>query len=301
MLWELGRLLGTGFGVSIGLALALRLLVNQFVAPTLRRSMLRDSGGGESDQPPPVHPLLSAVHSCVLAVSLAAALLAGVTVQRGELAAPTQYWHWLPIAGLAVALVYSPATLLPTLLRRIGWAAAAAWSAWLLVPTWPNLEPTQTVMIPMLAVYLFFLGWLFERAANRARAGQHFTVLIVTAITLAVCVAVLFSLEYAEVALMVAASLAGCWLSTIIVKCEQASLVPLMACTSLLLGGIAFVSYVYPQPPIYEFLLVPLVPTAMLFSPAEGDGRIGFWRPMLPSAVVLVVVLIVLLIQHGFA
>lgn len=305
MLWELGRLLGllgAGFGVSLGLALALRLLQRAMLRQSKwQDSSLHDPGGGETVQPPPVNPPLPALASIVLPISLAAGLLVAVTIQRGEVAAPTQYWHWLPIAGLATALVYSPFTLLPTLPRRIGWAIAAAWSAWLLVPTWPNLEPAPSVLIPCVAIYLFCLGWLYELAASRGRAAQHFTILIATSVTLSGSIAVLFSLAYAEVALMIAASLAGCWISTMIVKCKLGSLVPVMTCASLLLGGIAFASFIYPQPPIYEFLLVPLVPTAMQFALPAGDGKFGFLRPMLPCVAVLGVVLLVLLIRHGFA
>ena len=145
---------------------------------------------------------------------------------------------------------------------------AALVSAWLVVPLWESLWPSRVVLIPLAAVGFSLLIVGYRRGARQTSELTTMGVLGAVSILLAIAITAVFSLEFGKLAAVFTAAGGGS-LAFAVWQREPAKsgvLSDLMPTAAVVLGGTAFVSYVYPQTPVYEFLLFPLTPLAWLFA-----------------------------------
>ena len=194
----------------------------------------------------------------VLSLACSIALLVGTTRLRGELGMPKLYWHWLPLIALVTCLVGSPLTVGTTRWRAVAGPILGLAAAWCLVPAWDTLVPGRHVYVPLLGIYFATLIWLYGTVGRRLVSREIVFALIATATAVSIGIAAVVSMKYGHLAAIVATGLAGCWAASWIFKLEENASIGLMWCAASMIGGIAFVGYVYPNPPVYELLLLPI-------------------------------------------
>jgi len=175
-----------------------------------------------------------------------------------------RHWHWLPYLA-AVAMVLGPLALangIHPAERGIVQLLLALLAAWLLVPTWPDLQPSRPVYIAFLTGYLLLLSILLDLLISRLPGPLLLVQLALVAIGIAILLAVFSSLKFGQIAGIAAAALAGCagaaaWCRS---ACNARGLVLGFV---VILGGSAFVGYLDHQPPLTGLLLVPAAPLAL--------------------------------------
>jgi hypothetical protein len=180
---------------------------------------------------------------------------------------PTTYWHWLPYLGLAAAGVGS-LTLASGIHWAERWIAAlllAGLSAWYLVPTWGQLEPTRVWHVTVLAAYMAALIACLAPLSRQMAADRWLAYLGTSAFVSAVTTAIAVSLRFGQVGTILAASLLGlaaiAWLSPATIQpIRSQTIVPWYA---ILVGGMAYVAYVNPSPRLPGFIFMPLAPVAL--------------------------------------
>jgi hypothetical protein len=145
--------------------------------------------------------------------------------------------------------------------RMAAYAAIAIVAAWVLVPTWPNLWPSRAMCVPLLAAYFTALAALLERLADRVSPILLVWMLAATAGGVALLVSARSSLSYGQMAGIGAAAFAAVavmwslhWWSAIPVGLGLAF--------SVIIGGWAFIAAIYPNPPLFGYLLVTAAPLA---------------------------------------
>ncbi len=203
---------------------------------------------------------------------------------------PKRHWHWLPYLGLG-AMIIGPIGLARGVFAVERWLlllALAIVAAWLLVPTWASLQPPRSVYVPILAGYLLLLSVLLEPLPARVPGRLLLALLSIVALSVAVAIAALVSLNYARVAAIAAAAIVGCCVASFFYFHESMTrgLIPAYA---ILVGGVAFVATIEPSRPLVGLLLAPAAPLA-LWSCAWGPlARLrGVKAAVVQSAVVLV-------------
>ncbi|MFB3107499.1 MAG: sulfatase-like hydrolase/transferase, partial [Pseudomonadales bacterium] len=87
--------------------------------------------------------------------------------------------------------------------------------------------------------------------------------LALCALALAAVVAAFVSLRYGYLAGVAAASVFGCWLASLVAEMESSTAQSLIPMFVILMGGIAFVGYIEPEPPLTALLLIPAAPLAL--------------------------------------
>ncbi len=224
-------------------------------------------------------------------------LLAGL---QGRLDfAPTRHWQWIPYATLAAAAVAAAAT--PFRSRvALRWALTAAISlasAWLIVPTWPDLEPPRTASVALLAAYIFLLTMLLEPLESRLTPTAVIAQMAVAATCSAGLIAAFASLTYGEPAGIAAAALFGCalgaWLFPNGATVRAAALV-----YAVNVGGWAFTGAINPRPPLFALLITPLAPIALWVC---AVGPLSRKRGLVAIVLQTLVVLVVLALAGGWA
>lgn len=135
---------------------------------------------------------------------------------------------------------------------------AAAVAAWVLVPHWKSLQPSRTVWLPCLTVYLSLLGITASRAMN-SRSTTTLALgnmTIATAVTV-ILIAMFVSVTYANFAAPAASALAGCWL--VVWRKHDLREYALGAALSYatLIGGWAFIGCIEPRSPAWWLLAIP--------------------------------------------
>lgn len=199
----------------------------------------------------------------------AVALVAGFAVGYALLPAwaaplPTRYWHWLPYLGGAAMIVgpVGQAVGVSRLERGLVQLLFALVAAWLLVPTWADLQPSRPVWIALLTAYLFLLAALLEPLAKPICERRVLAFLTLAATSSAIMVAVFVSLKFGRVAGVAAASVAGCWAAQSVAR-GQLGTPGFLPAYSALVGGSAFTGAINPAPPNAALLLVPAGPIAL--------------------------------------
>ena len=296
MITQLLSLLGLCFVITLMGVWMLRGLARGLARGDTSDSSTREI---ERDEVAGVLPAESPFSAAVFCLPLAIAFVVGVFQLREEWAAPTQYWHWLPVAGLLAAVCWTAVSGMGLRTRLFVGFAIAAVSAWLLVPSWPNMEPSRFTHIVLLAGYLFALFLVSNAVSAGGNPRQHLIAIFTTATVLGLSIAGLFSFEYGELSLLVATSCSACLAASFLWQPTRRCTAGLFVVSNLLLGGTAFVSAVYPQPPILEFLLLPLAPATLWFARSSSEDRRPFWLEMLPFAGALALFTIVLVLRHG--
>lgn len=283
---ELASLLWPCFAAAI-------VVIGVLQAASYRRASKR--GDYLDEQPDPLFwPIL---RTLVLSLACSVALLIGITRLRGELAMPERFWHWLPLIALGICLLGSPLSTCSFRWRILAWPILGLAAAWFLVPDWETLTPGRNVYVALLGIYFASLFWLYGVLSRTTPARETLFALTATASATSVAVAAVASLTYGNIAAMVAAGLAGGWAASWFVKLEAQSLTGLMPCSASMLGGIAFVGFVYPSPPIFELLLLPWAPAAMLVS--LSHNRRGLVTRLAALCFVLAIAVIVILMRYA--
>jgi hypothetical protein len=203
-------------------------------------------------------------------LAMAVAVLSGYALLSEEWPlAPERHWHWIPYLVAAAAVA-------PIALAR-GVASPERWFLWLVLaaaagsvitPTWTSLEDSRPYYIAGFAVGATLLAVLIEPLAGRP-AGRFLPwILAGSNAMIAAALVIFIALLYGFVALVVAASLAGCALGTIRWAGGEPArgLAPMYA---LAASGLALVGHLDSFLPLQAIFLLPLAPLA-LWSCAAG-------------------------------
>lgn len=231
--------------------------------------------------------------SIALTLGIAAGFFAGYLLVTPSLA-PQRHWQWLPYLGVAAATTGAAgiATRASAPLRWILFLALASGSAFLLVPTWPTLQPPRLALMALLAIYFVLLMSLLDALPDRLTGSSLPLLFALSAAAVAVLVAAEVSLTYGQLAGIAAAAIAGGYLSALLSKQAPAArgAAPVFA---ILAGGVAFVGAIEPEQPVFGILLAPLAPL-MLWCVAFGP--LAKLNGFAAAAVQTIAVLIPLLI-----
>lgn len=213
---------------------------------------------------------------------------------------PQRHWQWLPWLGLAAGLVGRSSA--PSYLSLIAWAILAAVSAWLLVPTWTTLWPPRLVTFPLLAAYLFLLMSLFGVLPNRLITRALIGYMAVSAIAVALCIAIGVSATYGRITALAAAALIGCYIAAMTpawrpmqpdASPDSLGIRSLIPAFAVLVGGIAFVGTIEPKQPLPIIMLAPAAPLTLWLFAAGPLAKLQGWKA---GAVQVVAVLLPLII-----
>ncbi|MCH7863259.1 MAG: hypothetical protein IH998_16740, partial [Proteobacteria bacterium] len=178
--------------------------------------------------------------------------------------APTRHWHWLPYLGL-VAMVMGPVGLAPGLLRVERWLLTfllAVLAAWLLVPTWADLQPARPTYVLILTAYILLLSMLLDPLPAHVPVRLFLAALTIVAGAGAIMLAVFVSLTFGQLAGIAATAMAGCTIAAFRVggPTLTRAVIPAFA---VLVGGSLFVGSIEPDPALHGFLLVPAAPLGL--------------------------------------
>jgi hypothetical protein len=219
----------------------------------------------------------------------------------------TAHWHWLPFALIAAAIT-GPVVCAEGV--RIFERSLVYWlvttvAAWLLVPTWDDLDPSRAVYLSVFTVYVVVLTSLLEPLANRLVGPLLSLVLWATMTAAAVVLALSGSLRFAQIALASSAALFG----ILLVTCVQREAKPkpmvgggfvfsLMSVGLLLIGRVNSFSEV----PLISYLLIPAAPLTLWLTAVGPLSRISdtkraIVRAALPLSVLAVAVLLAMIAE----
>ncbi|MCI0359287.1 MAG: hypothetical protein L0211_12485 [Planctomycetaceae bacterium] len=197
---------------------------------------------------------------------------------------PVKYWQWLPY--LAAGAVLGAMTLAggATWPERVAaHAMLALVAAWLLVPDWEVLQPPRHVAVPLLAGYFLLLMTLLTALPDRLVGPQFVALLSACAGVLGLLIAIGLSFSYGQIAAVAAAALGGAWLAALVMQRSRrggaepadwltTSIRGLIPVFAILVGGLAFVGTIDPDPPMPSMLVAPV---ALLLLWLFGTGPLG--------------------------
>jgi hypothetical protein len=172
---------------------------------------------------------------------------------------PERHWQWLPLLAIAAHIVGSAGMQSgqSMWLRAALLAVLAAGAAYLLVPTWPDLQPPRFASILLVAIYLASLMRMLDWLSPSLSATWLLAVLTLTAAILAVILAI-DVVRFGQLAGIGAAALAGCWIAVVFTaktkSFDRPGLSPVFA---VLVGGMAYVGCIEPAQPAWWLLLLP--------------------------------------------
>jgi hypothetical protein len=199
-----------------------------------------------------------------------------------------QPWKWLPYAGLWAAFISS---VLPPISKagKFVIVAAAPIPAYCFTPGWPvwGYEPRSVIWLSL--AYLLLIGLSLQTLPKRILGSRYLGLFAAATLILTVVIGGLVSLRLAQLAAIAASALLGAFLATITSRrsSEEASGESVLAVYAVLVGGIAWIACVEPDPPQPGLLAIPLLPAAMWIAvvPAAYAGinrRRGKSRPKPP-------------------
>jgi hypothetical protein len=197
----------------------------------------------------------------------------------------SQPWTSLPYLGLMAAIF---AAAFPPAPRSQAWkfvlVAVGPIAAVYLTPNWPVFGLTREKVRWILLAYLLLVGvplqYLPARLANHALLA----ILAVAATMTAVVTGAMVSIRFAQLAATAAGALAGSWIATLLSPkpgLPGKSVIPVY---TVLVGGIAWIACVEPDPPQTGLLAIPLIPLALWLIPLVSRLMSGATaRPGKPS------------------
>jgi len=211
---------------------------------------------------------------------------------------PEKHWQWLPYLGAAAVLGgLTQATGVSWVERLLAYGMLALVAAWQLVPLWPELQPPRPYTIPLLAGYFFLLTALLAALPDRLLGALFVGLLIASAGAVALTIALGVSFQYAQVAAIAAAGLAGCFGASFFTPNRAVTIRGLIAVFVVLVGGVAFVGAIEPTTPMPIFLIPPAAPLMLLLFVVGPLARLqGIAAGMAQTIAVLVPLIIVLVI-----
>jgi hypothetical protein len=209
---------------------------------------------------------------------------------------PSQYWEWIPYFGLLAALVAGLAgahgvsrgeRIVTTLLTCI-------LGAWFFVPTWPDLEPSRSAYVATVATGMFLLAVLLEPLPARLPGRLFPWWLMCAAGTGSLIMMVELSETFGRLSGLPAAALAGCGVAMLVTKSAVAGR-SLALPYAVVVGGYAFAGSIYPSPPLWLLLIVPVVPLMLWVSVVGPIARLAGKKALAAQAACVLVPLIVLM------
>jgi hypothetical protein len=207
---------------------------------------------------------------------------------------PTRHWHWTlylaPAAAVLGPIAVSKGLALPE--RWLLLLAAVVAAAWVLVPHWSNLQPPRSVLVPLLAAYMFLLAISLEQLLRRFPAPRALAALGVSAMFIAVAAAAFIHvMTYAQFAAAAGAALVGCSAAARFLNAE--SVRGLGLAYAVIVGGWAFILCIELQPANPGILIAPAAPFALLLC---ARGRLAQLRGWAAVGVQFALVLVILLL-----
>lgn len=177
---------------------------------------------------------------------------------------PSRHWHWLPWIAIAAGVTGALGVRAPSYVKWFLIVATSVAAAWFLVPTWSSLSPPRPVWLIALSAGLLVLINLTEPLPPRIGGKLFLGLLSITAAGVALTIAACISLTYARIAGLAACALAGvsaaAWLRRSDNDIAVRAAVPAI---QVVVGGIAFVACIEPDPPQYGLLLLPAAPLGL--------------------------------------
>ena len=277
------------FVIAVGLAVALLALATR----------LRPSSG-ETDAATSEQP--NRLGSFALSLAVGIACFIGVNLLRDTFSRPEKYWETLGLISVVAGLCGPLLSIASLRWRLIAWPLLSAAAAWFLVPTWETLQPGRAIYIPLLAAYLSCVGMLYGFGARSASPKELLFALSTTTFAVAAATAAIASLKYGELALIVSANLAAVFSLSLFVRLECWELSGMIPCAATLICGVAFVGYIYPQPPIFELMLLPFAPVGLFVARriSNAENLRGTVVRLGGFLVSLLAVLVLLFLNYGF-
>jgi len=216
--------------------------------------------------------------------AVAIGFFAGYVVLPREWAAlipdPNQRWQWLPYGGLMAALF---AVGCPPAPKSQAWRfaviAAAPIAAYYLTPNWPVFGLPQQQLRWALVMYLLLVGVPLQYLPARLLDQELLAAMAAAAALTAVATGAMVSSKLAQLAAIAAGGLAGSWIAGLLGgKRGQLPGQSVVSVYAVLVGGIAWLACVEPDPPKLALLAIPLAPLA-LWIVCLAD----MWRPSGPK------------------
>lgn len=224
---------------------------------------------------------------CVGAIALACGFFAGWASQNWATVKPARYLDWLPYAALLLAIVALVSAKIANRYKWVVQAAAVVLVTWLMIPSFPRLQPTRPVATALVAVVSW--GLVQASAGPQTRIPQRVLVagLMAMGTSVSLIMAQSFGLKFAQIAGMLTAALAG----ALIFRSERIAagltfvFLPLL-CNLLFMGFASSSSDV----PWYSFAIVPLAVLSFWIYPKDSNpNRAG---SCIPACVLFTLVLL---------
>ena len=216
-------------------------------------------------------------------------IAAFVLIHGSAAVVPQRHWQWLPyLSGMAAIL---GATALARGVfaaeRWLVFLALALAAAWCLVPTWSTLQPPRLVWIGALTAYFTLLMVLVDGLPQRLQSGPLIAAFLMTALAVALLVAVELSLVLGQLGAIVLAALVGCrlaeWRDPLASAARGA--IPVLV---VLIGGVAFVAAIEPEQPVWGLLLAAAAPLSLWGLAAGPGARLNGGRAVVVQIAMLV-------------
>jgi len=179
--------------------------------------------------------------------------------------APTAHWHWLPYL-LTLPSVIGPVSRargVRLVERTLLYALVTGGAVWVLVPTWPDLQPARPAQIILWTACLVMLASLFELLVDRLRGASVPLLLALIMACGAIVLALSGSLRFAQILGAGSGALAGI---TIVQWFRAATGLEGLSLTyAMLLGGALLIGRVnsFSDVPLASYLLVMAAPLAL--------------------------------------
>jgi hypothetical protein len=177
---------------------------------------------------------------------------------------PTMYWHWLPWVAFGGAIV-GP-VMLATGLRLSERCALvvvlAVISAWFLVPTRANLEPSRGTYIAIYTASATVVWALLDLLAPRVSGAALCAALSLTLLSGGALVASLVSLRFGLLGVAASAALSGGFITSFRQQ-DSAIVRGLLPAQTVLLGGVMLAAQVNVGLPLPSLVLISIAPLAM--------------------------------------
>ena len=208
---------------------------------------------------------------------------------------PVQYWHWLPYLGggawLAAGVSAGKERYWNE--RAAVFCLAAVICAVFIVPTWSDLEPSHTVYVWSLSLYLGLIALLLVHLPDAIPGTDLLLSLSASALATGLSVAVAVSITFGQLGIIAAAAMCGCTAGWLIAKrvLGPSAARNVALPYAILIGGTAFIGHINPVPPMRGLLWAPAAPLLLWLTVFGPLARLGGWKA---SAVRLGLVMIAL-------
>ena len=230
---------------------------------------------------------------------------------------PRFFWHWLPYVVL-MALPVGPLLAGAGKQRVVGvvlMLCVAIVGGWLLVPTWPHLEPPRAVYmfvwIPAICVLAFSLDPLTRsRMEDELPRNNLPKGLLVGTLTASMFLAVIIiflsgSLRFTQLAGAGAAAMLGIAMAVVISR-KKYGVDGIAPAFSLLIGGLLLIAFVdsHSSVPLLSYVLVALAPLALWIAAVKLLRKFSGWRLWLvlmplPLGMLLAALILAIVAEFG--